>query len=268
MRYSIVVVALMALANTGCPKQSESPDAEPVEQAPRPSAGELDTEQSDHETTSEELMREEMVDRQIVARGVTDSRVVAAMRKIPRHEFMPEDVRYRAYADAPSPIGHRQTISQPYIVAAMTELLNVQKGQKILEIGTGSGYQAAVLAELGAELYTIEIICDLADRAEKTLDSLGYEAVNVRCADGYKGWPSEAPFDGIIVTAAPPEIPEALVDQLAVGGRMVVPVGEHYQSLQLITKNLDGTTDVKNIADVAFVPMVHGADTDDGPDSP
>jgi protein-L-isoaspartate(D-aspartate) O-methyltransferase len=257
------MIVVLAAASTGCPKRSESPDAEPVEKtatqpAKRLDAGEERLTEPSGKPTREERMRHDMVERHIVARGVTDRAVIDAMRKIPRHEFVPDEHRHRAYADAPSPIGHRQTISQPYVVAAMTELLDVEKGDKVLEIGTGSGYQAAVLAEIGVKLYTIEIICDLAERAEKTLDRLGYSGVHVRCGDGYKGWPSEAPFDGVIVTAAPPEIPQALIEQLALGGRMVVPVGEHIQSLLLIRKKPDGSITKEKVADVRFVPMVHG----------
>jgi len=203
-------------------------------------------------------MRKKMVETQIESRGVKDPAVIDAMKKVPRHLFMPEDVRSRAYMDSPAPIGHGQTISQPFIVASMTELLGVDKGDKILEIGTGSGYQAAVLAELGVELYSIEIVCELAERAEKALNEAEYHNVTVKCGDGYKGWPEHAPFDGIIVTAAPPEIPDALVEQLAVGGQMVVPVGETRQELKVLTKREDGSIDQRTEYPVRFVPMVPG----------
>ncbi|MFH1335665.1 MAG: protein-L-isoaspartate(D-aspartate) O-methyltransferase, partial [Candidatus Zixiibacteriota bacterium] len=180
-------------------------------------------EESTADIYSEE--RERMVEKQIEARGVKDKLVLAAMRKVPRHLFVPENWREQAYTDGPLPIGESQTISQPYIVGLMTELLNLKGGEKILEIGTGSGYQAAVLAEITKEVYTIEIICPLAQRAESTLKELEYNNITVRCADGYQGWKEHAPFDGVIVTAAPDHIPQPLVDQLKVGGRLVIPVG-------------------------------------------
>ena len=180
------------------------------------------------------------------------------MRDVPRHAYVPEPIRDRAYQDSPLPIGYEQTISQPYIVALMTELLEVTPGQKVLEIGTGSGYQAAVLAEVGAEVFTIEIICELAERAKADLIATGYDEIHVRCGDGYQGWPEEAPFERIIVTAAPPELPQALVDQLAPGGRLVVPVGEESQSLQVVTKDEDGEVHVEDTLPVRFVPMVPG----------
>ncbi len=173
--------------------------------------------------------REHMVARQIAARGVSNPRVLEAMRSVERHRFVPPDAVDLAYTDQPLPIGHGQTISQPYIVALMTELLDPQPSDTVLEIGTGSGYQAAVLATLVSHVYTIEIIPALADEAARRLEELGYHNVTVRCADGYRGWPEHAPFDGIIVTAAPPTIPRPLLDQLAPGARLVVPVGEFYQ---------------------------------------
>jgi protein-L-isoaspartate(D-aspartate) O-methyltransferase len=196
-----------------------------------------------------------MVETQIEFRGVKDGRVLEAMRKIPRERYMPDAVDYLAYADRPVPIGYEQTISQPYIVALMTELLQVEPPHKVLEIGTGSGYQAAVLAEIGVELYTIEIVCELAEKAEKVLKEQGYPRVNVICGDGYKGWPEHAPFDRIIGTAAPPELPQALVDQLKEGGIMVVPVGDENQDLNVITKR-DGKITVDKVLPVRFVPMV------------
>lgn len=232
------------------PQQVEEPEMRETEEDEQPEGA----------PSREETLRHAMVQEQIVGRGITNERVIAAMSKIPRHEFVPDAWRYRAYMDGPSPIGHDQTISQPYIVAIMTELLEPEPGEKILEIGTGSGYQAAVLAEMGVKLYSIEIVCELAEEADEVLERLNYDDVQVRCGDGYKGWPTKAPFDGIIVTAAPPEIPQALVDQLAPGGRMVVPVGQNYQTLQVITKNSDGTTNIRRVFDVRFVPMVHGPD--------
>ncbi|MFW5966458.1 MAG: protein-L-isoaspartate(D-aspartate) O-methyltransferase [Persicimonas sp.] len=202
--------------------------------------------------------RERMVEQQIAGRDVEDSDVLEAMRTVPRHEFVPERLQSRAYSDGPLPIGHDQTISQPYIVAAMTEALEVKPDHKVLEIGTGSGYQAAVLAEMVDQLYTIEIVCELAERAEAVLDEEGYDNVEVRCGDGYKGWPEEEPFDRIIVTAAPPELPDALVEQLAPGGRMVVPVGERVQHLKVITKDDEGRVEQTDKMPVRFVPMVPG----------
>ncbi|UCF81879.1 MAG: protein-L-isoaspartate(D-aspartate) O-methyltransferase [Acidobacteriota bacterium] len=199
-----------------------------------------------------------MVREQLEARDITDKRVLEAMRTVPRHRFVPVDELRHAYADNPLPIGLGQTISQPYIVAVMTETLELKKSDVVLEIGTGSGYQAAVLAGLVKHVYTIEILCELAERARKTLRVLNYENVTVRCGDGYGGWPGRAPFDAVIVTAAPPEIPQKLVEQLKPGGRMVVPVGRYFQSLQLIVKREDGSVSTRDILPVRFVPMVHG----------
>ena len=196
----------------------------------------------------------EMVDRQIRARGVRDERVLDALRRVPRHEFVPAAQVPNAYEDSPLPIGKGQTISQPYIVGYMTEQLQVTPESKVLEIGAGSGYQAAILAELVKNVYTIEIVDELAQRAKETLDRLGYKNVHVRSGDGYRGWPEEAPFDRIIVTAAPDHIPQPLVDQLAVGGRMIIPVGDHYQQMTIITKTEKGVVQQRTI-DVIFVPM-------------
>lgn len=199
--------------------------------------------------------RERMVDRTIKARGVEDERVLAAMRAVKRHELVPEELRSRAYEDRPLPIGYQQTISQPYIVAAMTEAAQLASGEKVLEIGTGSGYQAAVLAELGVTVYSIEIVEPLATRTHELLRRMGYTKLNLRIGDGYKGWPEAAPFDAIIVTAAPEVIPQPLIDQLAVGGRMVIPVGAAgAQELRVITRGEDGTTS-ESLFPVRFVPM-------------
>ncbi|HUT55998.1 MAG TPA: protein-L-isoaspartate(D-aspartate) O-methyltransferase [bacterium] len=198
--------------------------------------------------------RAAMVTEQIAARGITDPAVLAAMNKVPRHEFVPADMKPLAYTDQPLPIGNGQTISQPYIVAFMTQALELKPGDKVLEIGTGSGYQAAVLAETAGQVYSIEIIRELSERARETLDRLGYARVITRCGDGYKGWPEHAPFDAVIVTAAPDHVPQPLVDQLAVGGRMVIPVGDHYQELLRITKTRDGIKKEK-LLPVRFVPM-------------
>jgi protein-L-isoaspartate(D-aspartate) O-methyltransferase len=202
--------------------------------------------------------RDAMVTSQIVARGVKDEEVLRAMRSVPRHLFVPPSQVAFAYNDYPLAIGKDQTISQPYIVALMTELLDLGGDEKVLEIGTGSGYQAAVLAEIVKEVYSMEIIPELAERAEKTLTELGYDTINVRCGDGYLGWPEKAPFDAIIITAAAPHIPQPLVDQLRIGGRMVLPVntGSGYQILKVLTKTVTGSIEEKDIIPVRFVPLV------------
>jgi len=201
-------------------------------------------------------VRAAMVDAQIEARGVKDARVLAAMRAVPRHEFVLPEYLYAAYEDHPLPIGHGQTISQPYIVALMTEALQVQPGDRVLEIGTGSGYQAAVLAALDVEVYTIEIVPALAEQAAERLARLGYGNVQVRQADGYFGWEEHAPFDAIIVTAAPDHVPQPLTNQLAEGGRLVVPVGPQgaVQTLWLFEKR-EGELQATNLGGVSFVPL-------------
>lgn len=206
--------------------------------------------------------RELMVARTIEARGVRDPRVLAALRAVPRHRFVPEGERANAYADSPLPIGHRQTISQPYVVALMSEAVAPGPGQRVLEIGTGSGYQAAVLAEMGAEVWTIEIVRELGEEAARTLRALGYGAVRTRIGDGYHGWPEAAPFDAIVVTAAPGFVPPALVEQLAPGGRMVLPVGERdgVQELMLVRKDADGRVREESLGPVRFVPMTGAAE--------
>jgi protein-L-isoaspartate(D-aspartate) O-methyltransferase len=198
--------------------------------------------------------RQTMVAEQLRARGLTDARVLHALESVPRHLFVPAAERGEAYGDHPLPIGYGQTISQPYIVGLMTELLHVEPGAKVLEIGTGSGYQAAVLAALGSSVFSIEIVAPLGERARQTLADLGYP-VHVRIGDGYGGWPGEEPFDAIVLTAAPPRVPEPLVAQLKVGGRMVVPVGRESQELLVLTKRADGGTDSQRILPVRFVPM-------------
>jgi protein-L-isoaspartate(D-aspartate) O-methyltransferase len=199
--------------------------------------------------------RESMVTRQLEARGLSDPRVLAALRKVPRHEFVPEHLRDNAYEDHPLPIGLGQTISQPYIVGAMSELARLEESSKVLEIGTGSGYQAAVLGELAGEVFSIEIVEELATAAAATLDRLGYSDVHVRHGDGYRGWPEEAPFDAIVVTAAPPRVPQPLIDQLKLGGRLVIPVGKWQQTLEVHEKTESGI-ERKAIFPVRFVPMV------------
>jgi protein-L-isoaspartate(D-aspartate) O-methyltransferase len=182
------------------------------------------------------------------------------MRQVPRHLFVPEQYRERSYADHPLPIGDGQTISQPYIVALMTELLRLRPGDRVLEIGTGSGYQAAVLAEITEHVYSIEIIEPLALRARATLRDLGYDSVRVRVGDGYRGWPEEAPFDAVIVTAAPDHVPGLLVDQLRVGRHLVIPVGGEHQELLRLTKREDGSFDTERVLPVRFVPMTGEAE--------
>jgi protein-L-isoaspartate(D-aspartate) O-methyltransferase len=198
--------------------------------------------------------RRRMIDDQLRARDITSVPVLEAMRKVPRHLFVPEAYRDRAYGDHPLPIGFEQTISQPYIVAFMTQALEVKPGHRVLEIGTGSAYQAAVLGELTDEVYTIEIVAPLADRARETLAALGYRHVRVRTGNGYLGWPEHAPFDRIIVTAAPPEIPPALVEQLKVGGLMAIPVGTADQDLLILRKTDRGMQTLRTLP-VRFVPM-------------
>ena len=195
-----------------------------------------------------------MVSGQIEARGIRNPRGLAALRKVPRHRFVPDELRGQAYRDTPLPIGHQQTISQPYIVALMTELIEPEPSMKVLEIGTGSGYQAAVLAECVDRVYTIEILPELGRLAAELLEELGYENVVTRIGDGYDGWPDEAPFDAILVTAAPPSIPKPLLEQLKVGGKLVIPVGEFSQDLVVVTRTEDGY-ERRPASYVRFVPM-------------
>ncbi|HEY2103380.1 MAG TPA: protein-L-isoaspartate(D-aspartate) O-methyltransferase [Chthoniobacterales bacterium] len=201
------------------------------------------------------FQRERMVREQVVMRGITAERVLAAMRKVPREEFVPEELRTLSYDDRPLPIGYDQTISQPFIVAFMTEELQPQPGDRVLEIGTGSGYQAAIMAELVAEVYSIEIIEPLAKMAEATLQRLGYKNVHIKKGDGYKGWPEHAPFDCVIVTCAPDHVPKPLVEQLKEGGRMIIPVGSlGEQDLYLLEKE-KGELRQRAVSPVRFVPM-------------
>ena len=230
--------AVLAFSLLAC--RSESLEPSPKAALPGPSA--------------EAAARERMVRDQIEARDVRDPLTLAAMRKVPRHELVPASVRAAAHEDRPLPIGHEQTISQPYIVAFMTEALGLRGGEKVLEVGTGSGYQAAVLAEIAAQVYTIEIVAPLAERARRDLARLGYRNVHVRAGDGYLGWPEAAPFDAIIVTAAAPRIPEPLKAQLKEGGRLVIPVGEEDQSLIVLTRTGTAFTE-KKVLPVRFVPM-------------
>jgi protein-L-isoaspartate(D-aspartate) O-methyltransferase len=197
-----------------------------------------------------------MVNTQLENRDITNPAVLEVMRKVPREKFVPEQFEEIAYRDGALPIGHDQTISQPYIVASMTQALDPQPEDKVLEIGTGSGYQAAILGKIVDQVYTIEIIEELASTATDRLERLGYDNVTVKHGNGYEGWSEHAPFDKIIVTAAPPEMPDQLVEQLAEGGRMIVPVGEHRQSLKVLDKKEDGDIQTSGLMDVQFVPMV------------
>jgi protein-L-isoaspartate(D-aspartate) O-methyltransferase len=197
----------------------------------------------------------------MTGRDHLDPRVMEAVRKVPREDFVPDNIRGSAFRDGALPVGHGQTISQPYIVALMTDLLELSEDSIVLEIGTGTGYQAAILSQLTRQVYSIERIPELARAAQQRLGEMGYENVENRCSDGYLGWPEKAPFDGIVVTAAAPEIPPALLEQLKPGGRMVIPIGLPYshQELILVTKDPHGKTDTHDILGVAFVPMVEGA---------
>jgi len=257
-------VVLASLTAAGCESPENGPaDDRPTSEQSDPSdestpAGSADTRGGD--SNGYAAARQRMVEKQLRDRNIDDSEVLEAMRTVERHTYVPAEWRSRAYEDSPLPIGHDQTISQPYIVALMTQTLAVDDDHKVLEIGTGSGYQAAILGELVDHLYTIEIVCELAERADTTLDQQGYDNITVQCGDGYEGWPEHAPFDRIIVTAAPPEIPEALVDQLKVGGRMVLPVGERIQQLKVVEKKEDGTVETIDMMKVRFVPMVPGKD--------
>jgi protein-L-isoaspartate(D-aspartate) O-methyltransferase len=234
-RFSIVLGVLLAILASGGPLSAQS-----------------------HDSFSK--ARTEMVDKEIVGAGVKDPRVVEAMRKTPRHEFVPANQRQYAYYDMALPIGHSQTISPPFIVAYMTEKLEPQPEDKVLEIGTGSGYQAAVLSNLVREVYTIEIVEPLGQRAASTLRRLGYSNVHAKTGDGYQGWPEHAPFDKIIVTCSPEEVPPALVEQLREGGRMVIPFGQRYQQNLYLLKKVDGKMEIEALHPTLFVPMTGEAE--------
>jgi len=205
-----------------------------------------------------EKLRRLMVEEQIIKRGIKDREVIRAMLKVPREKFVPPQERGSAYGDFPLPIGYGQTISQPYIVAYMTEQLEVKKGDRVLEIGTGSGYQSAILAEIGCEVYTVELIEELSKRAQRIIKELGYKNVHFKIGDGYQGWKEYAPYDAIIVTAAPPRIPEKLKYQMKIGGRMVIPVGDYYQYLYKIARTGKDSWKKERLIGVSFVPMVRG----------
>ncbi len=201
--------------------------------------------------------RKAMVEHQIKGRGIRNARVLDAMMNVPRHKFVPEEYRNFSYDDRPLPIGFGQTISQPYIVAYMTGILNPEPDQKILEIGTGSGYQAAILSRLYKNVYTIEIIDSLGKRAEKEFEQLGYKNIYVKIGDGYQGWKNYAPFDAIIVTCAPENIPQPLVEQLAEGGKMVIPIGLQYHQVLYLLEKKEGKIRSTATLPVLFVPMIH-----------
>jgi protein-L-isoaspartate(D-aspartate) O-methyltransferase len=240
---NLLWLALLVLACAPLPAQAPAPSSVPAAA----------------DSKSQQQARERMVREQIEDRGVRDKRVLAALRKVPRHLYVPREMEPYAYADRPLPIGYRQTISQPYIVAFMTEALELKPQDRVLEIGTGSGYQAAVLAELVHDVYSIEIVAPLGREAAERLKRLGYSNIQVRIGDGYRGWPEAAPFDAIIVTAAPDHVPSALVDQLREGGRMVLPVGRLFQDLIRIRRTKSGVKQ-ETLLPVRFVPMVGEAE--------
>ena len=225
-----------------------------------PYCGEIKEQDQNQKLDKFTMKREHMVKSQIEARGIKNKDVLEALLKVPRHEFVPENIQDFAYTDEPLSIGSGQTISQPYIVAYMTEILDLKKSDRILEIGTGSGYQAAVLAELCDLVYTIEILPELSERAQKVLHKLNYQNIYFKIGNGFYGWKEKSPFDAIIVTAAPEEIPESLVEQLAEGGRMIIPVGDFFQELYLITRTRDGINKRKTLP-VRFVPLQGVPDT-------
>ena len=222
----------------------------------------MDAEKARREDNAFDQARAAMVEDGVVGWGIADPVVIEAMGAVPRHQFVPEEYLAQAYENHPLPIGYGQTISQPYIVALMTETLRLAPGQKVLEVGTGSGYQAAVLAEVGAEVYSIEIIVPLAESAAERLGQLGYADIQLRAGDGYYGWPEAAPFDAIIVTAAPDHIPQPLLSQLAVGGVMVIPIGPPggYQELWRLRRVSEGEIESTNLGGVRFVPLVRQAE--------
>ena len=252
-----LITAVTVVLTTSCTKQgSVPPDSESRESRAAPVAPQqAPLAEPPPGEQQYAAARQQMVSSQLARRDIRDESVLKVMGQVPRHEFVPARIQSRAYQDMPQPIGHQQTISQPYIVALMTQLVEPQADRKALDIGTGSGYQAAVLAKLVKTVHSIEIVEPLANEALIRLEKLGYKNVQVKHGDGYRGWPSEAPFDIIVVAAAPDHIPKALVEQLAPGGKMVIPVGRYYQKLLLIEKHKDGTVVETEVAPVAFVPM-------------
>ena len=251
------VIPILSILLTACPACRREPESAPPAPAP-PTATAASPDaaagKADMQFAPE---RAAMVQEQLAARDITNPRVLEAMGRVPRHRFVLRGYEYSAYEDRALPINEGQTISQPYIVALMTQLADPQPGDRVLDIGTGSGYQAAVLAEMGAKVWSIEIIPELAEEAKQRLKELNYDKVEVRAGDGYRGWPEHAPFDAIILAAAAPKIPQPLLDQLAPGGKLVLPVGEDggLQDLLVLTKKEDGSIDRETVAPVAFVPM-------------
>jgi len=264
-----ITLSLLALAVVGRLYYQSLPAPASTRESPSarsnfrdPPVPNFDAESGSQEQRYQQL-RTAMVAQQIESRGVNDRQVLEAMRRVPRHLFVPDSLRKSAYGDHPLPIGHGQTISQPLIVGEMTQLSRPTLAAKALEVGTGSGYQAAILAELVDQVYSIEILKPLADEARDRLQSLGYKNVEVRHGDGYRGWPEQAPFDLIIVAAAPDHVPEPLIEQLKPGGRLVIPVGPRFsQRLVVIEKQLDGTVVRRHVESVAFVPMTGEAESD------
>ncbi len=258
-------VATTTLACDSSPEEAPDQDrAEATADSPESDTEDQEMDTDDPREFERQDERDAMVDDQVVGRGFDNENVLQALRTVPRHRFVPEEHARSAYGDRPLPIGHDQTVSQPYIVALMTDYLAVEPGDRVLEIGTGSGYQAAVLAQLGIHVYTIEIICELAEQAEADLQSTGYDTVNVKCGDGYEGWEEHAPYDGIIVTAAPPELPDDLLDQMADGARLVAPVGDSTdrQTMKMVIRDGDDFIE-RDLLDVRFVPMVPGRQGDE-----
>ena len=261
---SSLIAALLASSCGGREQPRASPSPSPAREETRAtsaplrpvvSAPEAAASSSAHEDDERYREPREELLAELRMQGIDDARVLDAIRKVPRHRMVPDELRAYAYGNHPLPIGHDQTISQPFIVALMTKLADVASGEKVLEIGTGSGYQAAVLAELGATVYSIEVVEPLGREARRVLDRLGYgDKVQTRIGDGYRGWPEAAPFDAIVITAAPPTVPEPLKQQLAVGGKLVVPVGEDEQELVVLTKTKEGFDRSRSIP-VRFVPM-------------
>lgn len=260
MNIRILILLVILVFATACQAEGETQSpviSTPTIETPSPTNTPIPTDTPiATELSRYTVLRQRMVEDQIAPRDITDEAVLEAMRAVPRHQFVPENVRELAYEDHPLPIGYGQTISQPFIVALMTQSLNPYPGQKVLEIGTGSGYQAAVLAELGVEVYTVEIIPELAERAANTLDSNGYIDVQKLNADGYYGWEENAPFDAIMVTAAPDHLPQPLASQLVEGGRLVIPIGPvgFLQTLWLFEK-IGGELQATNLGGVTFVPL-------------
>ncbi len=252
----VVLSLVIVLAGGALFLRGRLPAAEDIGEVPQETE-ELQKGTATVETNLYAAAREQMVERGIIAYGIVSPEVIAAMRRVPRHQFVPEEYKHLAYENNPLPIGYGQTISQPYIVALMTQELDVEAGDKVLEIGTGSGYQAAVLAELDIEVFTIEIIEPLANEAAQRLEELPYDGIHVRNADGYFGWPEEAPFDAIIVTAAPDNIPQPLLQQLKIGGVLVIPVGPigGVQELWRVTRLSSDEFQSASLGGVRFVPF-------------